>query len=55
MRTLQIGILSLGVLSFLVAALFIGQGMGDTLWRAGVGALLIDLVCIKLWPSGKTG
>ena len=51
MRTLQLVLFGLGVVSFLAALFFIGADEGDTLWRLGVAALLLDLVCIKLWPS----
>jgi len=51
MRTLQVGIFAFGVLAFLASAVFIGKGMGDTLWRTGVAAMLIDLVCMKLWSQ----
>ena len=50
MRIVQVTLFLLGVLSFLAAALFIGQGMGDILWRAGLSAMLTDLVCTALWP-----
>jgi hypothetical protein len=50
MRNLQLSLLGLGVVSFLAAALFIGQNAGDTLWRAGVAILLVDLNLEKLWP-----
>jgi hypothetical protein len=53
MRIVQLLIFVLGVLSFLASALFVGQGMGDTLWRAGVGAMLVDLVCIRMWPAAR--
>jgi hypothetical protein len=51
MRALQVVIFCIGVLSFLVAIFFIGAEMGDTLWRTGMAFLLIDLVCVKLWPT----
>ena len=54
MRIVQLLIFVLGVLSFLASAFFVGQGMGDTLWRVGVGAMLTDLVCSRLWPATKT-
>jgi len=53
MRTAQIGICAIGVLSFLSSALFIGQEMGDTLWRVGVAVMLVDLVFIKLWSPHR--
>jgi hypothetical protein len=55
MRILQIGIFLFAVLSFLVSAVFIGQEMGDTLWRVGIASILVDLACAKLWPSAKKG
>jgi hypothetical protein len=54
MRVVQTVILALGVLSFLALVAFIGQGTGDTLWRAGVAAMLVVLACARLWPSAKT-
>jgi preprotein translocase subunit SecF len=51
MRTVQVAIFAIGVLSFLASVLFIGQDTGDTLWRAGVAALLVDLVCVRLYPT----
>jgi len=54
MRKAQVGVFVLGVLSFLASVFFIGQGLGDTLWRAGVAAMLIDLVFVTLWPCAKT-
>lgn len=53
MRTLQVAVFVLGVGAFLASALFIGQGIGDTLWRTGVAAMLIDAVCTRLWPAGR--
>jgi hypothetical protein len=50
MRQIQIGIFVLGLISFLAAAFFIGQELGDTLWKIGVAAMLIDLVLMKVWP-----
>jgi hypothetical protein len=54
MRTIQLLIFVLGVLSFLASVFFTGQGMGDTLWRAGVVAMLVDLVCVRIWPMAKS-
>ena len=53
MRTLQVVIFGLGLLAFLVSAFFAGGGTGDTLWRVGVGAMLTDLVFIRLWAPSK--
>jgi len=53
MRQAQVGIFALGLASFLVAVFFMGQTMGDILWRAGVAAMLVDMVSMKLWSSPK--
>ena len=51
MRQLQVALFTLAVVAFVAAIFFVGDMMGDTLWRAGVAALLVDLVCVKLWPA----
>ena len=51
MRNLQVAVFIVGALSFLASALFVGQGMGDTLWRAGVAAMLTDLTWTVIWPA----
>jgi len=53
MRTTQIVIFWVGTLSFIASALFIGQQTGDTLWRAGLAAMMTDFVCTRLWPAPK--
>jgi hypothetical protein len=53
MRQAQIGVFILGLVSFLAAAFFLGQLMGDSLWRIGVAAMITDIVFMKLWPLPK--
>ncbi|MGA1980036.1 MAG: hypothetical protein ABSG99_05680 [Sedimentisphaerales bacterium] len=53
MRYFQIVVFILATASFVAAAFFIGDDMGDTLWRVGVAGVLIDIVCIQLWPLPK--
>ena len=53
MRQIQVGIFLLGVLSFLASIFFVGQEMGDVLWRTGVAAMLTAIAFVQLWPSGK--
>lgn len=53
MRVLQITLFCVGVAAFLAAAFFIGSDTGNTLWRVGVAMLLIDVVCLLLWPGSK--
>lgn len=51
MRTLQITLFGLAVLSFLGALGFIGDDTGDVLWRLGLALLVTDIACIHLWPG----
>jgi preprotein translocase subunit SecF len=51
MRRLQVGLFVLALLLLLASLGFVGSIVGDALWRAGVAALLVDLVCMRLWPS----
>ena len=53
MRIVQIVLFFIGLLSFLVAVFFIGQGTGDTLWRTGIAIILLDLACTRIWPTSK--
>ncbi len=55
MRYFQIVIFLAATASFIISILFIGSGTGDVLWRAGIAALLFDLVCIMLWPNKVKG
>ena len=51
MRKFQIVLFVLGFAAFISSIFFIGTQDGDTAWRFGVAVLLLDLVCIKLWPT----
>jgi len=53
MRLFQVILFILGLLVFASAALFIGSEYGEILWEVGMGAMLTDVVCIMLWPTGK--
>ena len=53
MRQFQITIFILGIASLLAAAFKIGPNSGDYLLSAGFATLLVDVVCIQLWPSAK--
>lgn len=55
MRSLQIVLFIVGLAAFIAALAFIGEETGDTLWRAGVAVLLLDVVCMMLWPAGTRG
>jgi len=51
MRRLQVGLFVLALVLLVTALGFVGNVVGDALWRAGIAALLVDLVCMRLWPS----
>jgi len=51
MRILQVFLFFVGLAAFIAAIFFIGANTGDTLWRAGVATLLLDVVCVMLWPA----
>jgi hypothetical protein len=48
MRVLQIALFALGCLAFVV---YIVPGTSDFLWNDAVALLLVDVVCIMLWPA----
>jgi len=50
-RQLQVTLFVLALVAFIAALFVTGTEMGDILWRGGVAVLLLDLVCIKLWPA----
>jgi hypothetical protein len=51
MRIVQIVLFFIGLLSFVAAVFFVGEGTGDTLWRVGIAVILLDLACTRIWPS----
>jgi len=51
MRFIQGIFFFVGFAAFLAAMFFVGADTGDVLWRVGVAALLLDIVCIMLWPA----
>jgi hypothetical protein len=53
MRKFQIAVFVLGTAALIVAACCIGKDVGNELRRAGMAALLFDVVCLQLWPSAK--
>lgn len=54
MRTVQVILFGLAVLSFAAALGFIGDDTGDVLWRLGLALLITDMVCIQLWPGVRS-
>jgi len=55
MRWLQLALLFIALVAFIAALFFIGDDAGDALWRLGVAVLLLDVVCIMLWPRSQQG
>jgi hypothetical protein len=55
MRYVQITVFVLALAALVAATFFIGEDTGDTMWRIGVAVLLIDVVCIMLWPRSPRG
>jgi len=53
MRQFQITIFILATASLLASAFELGPNSGDYLLNAGIATLLVDVVCIQLWPSAK--
>ena len=51
MKNLQLPLFAVAVVSFVAALFFIGNDMGDTLWRAGMAILFVDTVSLMLWPT----
>lgn len=51
MRTLQFVLFGIAVAAFLAALFFVGTDDGNTFWKVGIGMLLLDVVCIQLWPT----
>jgi len=51
MKILQFVLFGIGFLAFLSAAFFIGTEDGNSLWKIGIAMLLLDVVCILLWPA----
>lgn len=55
MRVLQVIMCASGVAALPAGLPFVGSVTGDALWRAGIAVLLLDVVCIKLWPWSPRG
>lgn len=53
MRLFQITMFILGAASLIASAFGIGKDFGETLYKTGIAMLLIDVVCIQLWPPVK--
>jgi hypothetical protein len=51
MRNLQQWIFWAGVAAFIISVAFMGGWIGDTLWRAGVAAMLVVLGMRAVWPA----
>ncbi len=54
MRLFQITLFILGIASLIASLIGMGKDYGETFYNAGIAILLIDVVCLQLWPSAKT-
>ena len=54
MRYLQIVLFFIGLIAFILAAIYAGGTTGDIMWRAGMAILLIDVVCVMLWGKSNS-
>ena len=53
MKRVQITVFILGAAALIGSAFGMGKDFGETLYKTGIAFLLIDVVCILLWPSAK--
>lgn len=51
MRAAQRWVFWCGVVAFVASAVFMGGWIGDTLWRAGVAAMLVVLAMRAVLPE----
>lgn len=51
MRQMQIALFGLGVAALVASAFGRGPEYGETFLKIGIALLLIDVVCIQLWPA----
>ena len=53
MRQAQIALFVLGATSLTASAFGLGSDYGEMFLKTGIALLLIDVVCIQLWPAPK--
>ena len=53
MRFVQIFLFIISIFLFFIAAFFYMSILGLILWRAGIAILLLDVVCLLLWPTAQ--
>lgn len=49
MKNIQTILLHLGLAAFILSLFFVGSVAGDSLWRAGMAILMIDITIIMLF------
>jgi hypothetical protein len=53
MRELQIALFVLGAASLIASATGLGSDHGAMFLKTGIALLLLDVVCIQLWPAPR--
>lgn len=53
MRQAQIALFVLGAASLIASALGVGDDHGAMFLKIGIALLLLDVVCIQLWPAPR--
>ena len=51
MRQAQIALFILGTAAFIASAFGAGPHYGELMYKTGLALLLIDVVCVLLWPK----
>lgn len=53
MRLAQIILFILGTAALLASAFGAGPHYGEFMYKTGIALLLVDVVCIQLWPKDR--
>lgn len=51
MRYFQIILFFIAIIVYILSLFYIGDIVGDVLWRVGTAILLFDIACIMLWQK----
>ncbi len=51
MKIIQSLLLYLGLAAFILSLFFVGSDTGDSLWKAGMAILMIDITVIMLYKQ----
>lgn len=45
----------IAIVPFIAAVFNTGDDAGTVLWRPGVAAILLEMLCVLLWPKSNQG